>query len=102
MHLGRTLSSQCSHTCCCCCCCCCCSLKAKPEGPNAPGQDIEVTARVTPNLASISGAMLLYRINFSPEQQLIMRTDGKTGERGMLVRRAYTCCGVLRSQHSSS
>jgi hypothetical protein len=29
--------------------------------------------------AFIAGATLLYRVNFAPEQQLIMRTDGKPG-----------------------
>ncbi|KAF6266395.1 coth protein-domain-containing protein [Scenedesmus sp. NREL 46B-D3] len=55
-------------------------LRARPEGPNAPGQDVMVTARVVPNLAPVAGAALLYRVNFAPEQQLIMRAAGQPGD----------------------
>lgn len=57
-------------------------LKSDPDGPVTPGQPIEVTARLTPNLAAIAGATLLYRINFTPEQQMIMNTSGQADAQG--------------------
>ncbi|KAF8057939.1 hypothetical protein HT031_005885 [Scenedesmus sp. PABB004] len=61
------------------------SLERCPDGPAAPGRPIGVAAEVGPNRAAVSGAALVYRVNFGPEARLDMAPEGPPDASGRVT-----------------
>ncbi|HUF60985.1 MAG TPA: lamin tail domain-containing protein [Verrucomicrobiales bacterium] len=51
-----------------------------PPGPLLSGEDLVVTARVSPRTAEISEVSLLFRVDYRAESREVMRDDGEGGD----------------------
>lgn len=54
-------------------------LSQTPKGFIQPGQDIGVSAKLRPNQAPVSGAVLRYKVNYGAEKDIRMQADGAAG-----------------------
>ncbi len=46
----------------------------------APGEDLQITARITPTAHAVVATMLQYRVMFNPEMTIPLLDDGKSGD----------------------
>eukprot|EP00878_Enallax_costatus_P046893 GHUV01057208.1.p1 GENE.GHUV01057208.1~~GHUV01057208.1.p1 ORF type:complete len:308 (+),score=55.96 GHUV01057208.1:358-1281(+) len=87
-------------------------LDQTPSGFVQPGQSIQVSAKLKPNQAPVSGAVLRYRVNYGPEKDERMQADGAAGRkppaaymgcRGLVDSAPATCviivCSAIHTWH---